>query len=112
MPDDTLGQRAADRVASAFGSWRFIWIQTAFVVVWMALNVIGIIGRWDEYPFILLNLLFSTQAAYAAPLILLSQNRAAERDRERAEQDLAADTETLGLVRAIASRLDVTAAKQ
>jgi uncharacterized membrane protein len=107
MPDGTLGQRAADRVAAAFGSWRFIWIQTAFVIVWMALNVIGIIGRWDEYPFILLNLLFSTQAAYAAPLILLSQNRSAERDRERAEQDLATDTETLRLVRGIAGHLGI-----
>ncbi|MFB7907657.1 DUF1003 domain-containing protein [Kitasatospora sp. NPDC056076] len=107
MPDGTLGQRAADRVASAFGSWRFIWIQTLFVAIWMTLNVVGLMRHWDEYPFILLNLLFSTQAAYAAPLILLSQNRSAERDRERAEQDLATDTETLGLVRGIAAHLGV-----
>ncbi|MEV7599880.1 DUF1003 domain-containing protein [Kitasatospora sp. NPDC089797] len=112
MPGDTLGQRAADRVASAFGSWRFIWIQTLFVAAWMAANIIGLAYRWDPYPFILLNLVFSTQAAYAAPLILLSQNRGAERDRERAEQDLATDTETLGIVRAMADHLGVTPAKR
>jgi uncharacterized membrane protein len=58
-------------------------------VIWIAANVVGILRAWDPYPFILLNLLFSTQAAYAAPLILLSQNRQAERDRVKAEHDYA-----------------------
>jgi uncharacterized membrane protein len=70
-----------------FGSWRFIIIQTGIVAVWIAVNLIAVIYRWDPYPFILLNLLFSTQAAYAAPLILLSQNRQADTDRVKAEHD-------------------------
>jgi uncharacterized membrane protein len=70
-----------------FGSWRFIIIQTGIVAVWIALNLVAVIYRWDPYPFILLNLLFSTQAAYAAPLILLSQNRQADTDPVKAEHD-------------------------
>ena len=65
----TSGQRLADAVTAVFGSWRFIIIQTGIVAVWIALNLIAVIYRWDPYPFILLNLVFSTQAAYAAPLI-------------------------------------------
>ena len=73
--DRSVGQRLADSVTAVFGSWRFIIIQTCIVAVWIAVNIIAVFYRWDPYPFILLNLLFSTQAAYAAPLILLSQNR-------------------------------------
>jgi len=83
----TFGNRLADIVASFMGSWKFIIIQTTFVAIWMLLNVVGYINHWDAYPFILLNLLFSTQAAYAAPIIMMSQNRQAERDRERAEHN-------------------------
>ena len=83
----TAGQRVADSVTGVFGSWRFIIIQTAIVMAWIAANAIAVIYRWDPYPFILLNLLFSTQAAYAAPLILLSQNRQADTDRVKAEHD-------------------------
>ena len=83
----TFGSRLADSVASNMGSWRFIIIQTVIVGIWMALNVIGYISHWDEYPFILLNLLFSTQAAYAAPIIMMAQNRQNQRDRIHAEED-------------------------
>jgi len=69
----TFGGRIADAVANGMGSWRFIIIQTILVVFWMGLNFIGLIYHWDPYPFILLNLLFSTQAAYAAPIIMMSQ---------------------------------------
>lgn len=69
------------------GSWRFIIIQTAFVIVWMSLNVIGLVNHWDAYPYILLNLIFSTQAAYAAPIIMMAQNRQNQRDRMHAEED-------------------------
>jgi len=69
------------------GSWRFIIIQSIFVVIWMALNVIGFIYHLDAYPFILLNLIFSTQAAYAAPIIMMSQNRQSQRDRIQAQED-------------------------
>lgn len=82
-----FGQRLADSVANGMGSWRFIIIQSILVVLWMGLNVIGFIAHWDVYPFILLNLLFSTQAAYAAPIIMMAQNRQNERDRHQAQAD-------------------------
>ena len=83
----TYGQRVADAVAKGMGSWGFIISQTIFVIIWMTLNVIGFIRHWDVYPFILLNLIFSTQAAYAAPIIMMSQNRQSERDRVQAQED-------------------------
>jgi len=83
----TFGQRLADKVATGMGSWRFIIIQTITVAVWMTLNIVGIISHWDPYPFILLNLLFSTQAAYAAPIIMMAQNRQNDRDRVQANAD-------------------------
>jgi uncharacterized membrane protein len=73
----------AERFARFFGTPRFIIGQTIIVAVWIAFNAIAITDRWDPYPFILLNLAFSTQAAYAAPLILLAQTRQAERDKVR-----------------------------
>jgi uncharacterized membrane protein len=75
-----FGARVADAVTGFLGSWRFIILQTVIVVAWIALNV-ALLFHFDPYPFILLNLAFSTQAAYAAPLILLAGNRAARRDR-------------------------------
>lgn len=83
----TRGERLADRVIRVFGSWRFIVVQTVAVAAWVAVNLLVLTRHWDPYPFILLNLLFSTQAAYAAPLILLSQNRQADSDRIKAEHD-------------------------
>jgi uncharacterized membrane protein len=83
----TRSEQLADRVTAVFGSWKFIIVQTAIVAMWIALNLLLLIHHWDPYPFILLNLVFSTQAAYAAPLILLSQNRQADTDRIRAEDD-------------------------
>ncbi|MBK7852520.1 MAG: DUF1003 domain-containing protein [Bacteroidetes bacterium] len=82
-----FGQRLADKVANGMGSWKFIIIQTILVILWMTLNMIGFVYHWDVYPFILLNLLFSTQAAYAAPIIMMSQNRQNERDRVQAQAD-------------------------
>jgi uncharacterized membrane protein len=69
------------------GSWKFIIWQTVVVIIWMTLNIIGFIRHWDPYPFILLNLIFSTQAAYAAPIIMMSQNRQSARDRIQAQDD-------------------------
>src|SRR5476651_582592 len=83
----TFGQRLADSVATGMGSWRFIIIQTVIVAIWMILNVVAFVAHWDVYPFILLNLLFSTQAAYAAPIIMMAQNRQSERDRTQADAD-------------------------
>jgi uncharacterized membrane protein len=78
--DAPLGARVADAVTGFLGSWRFIFIQSLIVLIWIAGNV-WLVFHFDPYPFILLNLAFSTQAAYAAPLILLAGNRAALRDR-------------------------------
>ena len=83
----SFGGRIADSVAKGMGSWNFIIIQTVLVILWMALNLVGFIYHWDVYPFILLNLVFSTQAAYAAPIIMMSQNRQNDRDRMHAEED-------------------------
>jgi uncharacterized membrane protein len=83
----TFGERVADKVATKMGSWSFIIVQSIIVIIWMTLNIIGIINHWDPYPFILLNLLFSTQAAYAAPIIMMAQNRQSDRDREQANED-------------------------
>lgn len=83
----TYGQRIADAVANGMGSWTFIIWQTVFVIAWMTVNVIGYFRHWDVYPFILLNLIFSTQAAYAAPIIMMAQNRQSERDRLQAQED-------------------------
>ena len=75
--------RFAERLARFLGTGRYLAVQTVIVIVWIILNGFGIIQHWDPYPFILLNLAFSTQAAYAAPLILLAQNRQADRDQGR-----------------------------
>ncbi len=79
--------RLAERMARFLGTGRYLAAQTMFVVVWIILNGVAITNAWDPYPFILLNLAFSTQAAYAAPLILLAQNRQADRDRSETERD-------------------------
>ena len=79
--------RVAEGVARFLGTGRYLVGQSVFVVIWIALNTVGIVRHWDPYPFILLNLAFSTQAAYAAPLILLAQNRQDYRDRATVERD-------------------------
>jgi len=83
----TRGQRMADAVASTIGSWRFILIQSTAIVFWIGGNVWFGANSWDPYPFILLNLLLSFQAAYTAPAIMMSQNRQSELDRRQAQND-------------------------
>ena len=86
----TRGQRAADRLTKIAGSWSFIIGFLIFLVLWMMTNVIWLeYQSWDPYPFILLNLVLSSFAAFQAPIILMSQNRENERDRQRAEYDYA-----------------------
>ena len=93
--------RFAERLARFLGTGKFLFWQTFFVILWIGLNLFAVALRWDPYPFILLNLAFSTQAAYAAPLILLAQNRQDDRDRVSLEEDRSraaqtkADTEFL-----------------
>ena len=111
----TFSQRAADRAAAFVGSWAFIGWQTTVILVWIGANVWMLSDHgWDPYPFILLNLAFSTQAAYAAPILQLAANRSAERDRLKAENDYAVNREALTLLKenastvsAIARHLDV-----
>lgn len=83
----TLGQRVADTVARTLGSWRFIIAQSCIISAWILFNTISSRGTWDPYPFILLNLFLSLQAAYAAPVIMMSQNRISEKDRLEAHND-------------------------
>jgi len=109
---DTLGfgSRLADSVAKGMGSWKFIIIQTILVLLWMGLNLVGYFYHWDVYPFILLNLVFSTQAAYAAPIIMMSQNRQSERDRMQAQADYQTNIEAKQEIEAltlIINKLDI-----
>jgi uncharacterized membrane protein len=90
---DAFG-RVSEGVARFLGTGRYLVGQSVFVVIWIALNTIGLVRHWDPYPFILLNLAFSTQAAYAAPLILLAQNRQDDRDRSIIERDREVATRT------------------
>jgi len=89
LEKQSAGDRIADRVASLIGSWAFIIGQTVVMAVWIVVNTLALFGviRFDEYPFVFLNLFMSAEAAFATPLILMSQNRSAERDREHAQHD-------------------------
>jgi len=83
----TLGQKAADKLTSFAGSWTFIFLVLLFLVIWIIVNVLMLVYKWDPYPFILLNLILSCLAAIQAPIILMSQNRESQRDRLRSEYD-------------------------
>ena len=83
----TPGAMLADRVAETVGSWRFIIIQSVLLGIWIILNMMAFINHWDPYPFISLNLVLSFQAAYAAPIIMMSQKRQEAKDRLRSEND-------------------------
>jgi uncharacterized membrane protein len=102
----TFGQRIADGVASRMGSWTFIIVQSAILCVWIVLNCIAWIKQWDPYPFILLNLALSFQSAYAAPIIMMSQNRASDKDRLAAEIDHQVNVKAEIKTGQIISRLD------
>jgi uncharacterized membrane protein len=87
QPQESTGAIVSDAVTSVVGSWRFIIIQSILLVIWMVLNTIALMRHWDPYPFILLNLVLSFQAAYTAPIIMMSQNRQAVLDRGAAKND-------------------------
>ena len=86
-----IGQIASDKITRAVGSWRFIIIQSILLVIWIILNVTAWVNHWDPYPFIFLNLALSFQAAYTAPIILMSENREQDRERRKTATDLATD---------------------
>lgn len=102
----TFGQKAADTLTKWAGSWTFIITLAALLVLWMAANVVAAVAHWDPYPFILLNLLLSSMAAFQAPIILMSQNRTAERDRAKAAQDFAVDRKAESEIRDIQADLE------
>lgn len=108
----TLGERIADSAAAGIGSWRFLIIQTIAVLLWLGFNIFGFINRWDPYPFILLNLLFSVQAAYTGPVLLLAGNRQAQKDRltleHAAEEADKADRQNVEILKAIEKNTELT----
>ncbi|MGA7912787.1 MAG: DUF1003 domain-containing protein [Candidatus Dormiibacterota bacterium] len=108
----TLGERIADKAAAGIGSWTFLIIQTIAVLCWLSLNVIGLTHHWDPFPFILLNLLFSVQAAYTGPVLLLAGNRQAQKDRltleHAAEEADKADVQNVEILKAIERNTEVT----
>lgn len=102
----TSGQRAADSVANLVGSWRFIIVQSVLLVIWVILNVTGFVFKWDPYPFILMNLVLSTQAAFTAPIIMMSQNRQADKDRLESHHDYEVNLKSEQEIRAILEQLE------
>jgi uncharacterized membrane protein len=102
----SLGQRAADRVAATMGSWTFIIIQSVFLTGWLAINALAWARHWDPYPFILMNLLLSLQAAYAAPIIMMSQHRQSSRDRIEAHNDFLINLKAEEEIRVILEHLE------
>jgi len=103
----TPGQRVADSVAATMGSWRFILIQTALLIVWVGLNVTAYVQRWDPYPFILLNLFLSMLAAIQAPVIMMSQNRQDTKDRLRSELDFDVNRRAESEIQALSRKLNL-----
>jgi uncharacterized membrane protein len=104
----TFGEKAADKLASWAGSWTFILSFLAFLIVWMFVNTYWIIFHkvWDPYPFILLNLVLSCLAAIQAPIILMSQNRQAQKDRLRTEYDYQVDRKSQKMIKEIQKQID------
>jgi CRP/FNR family transcriptional regulator, cyclic AMP receptor protein len=102
----TLGQRVADKVADTIGSWPFIIIQSMILIIWIILNVTAWVHHWDIYPFILLNLMLSFQAAYAGPVIMMSQNRQSSKDRLAAEIDHQVNTKAELEINNLMRRMD------
>jgi uncharacterized membrane protein len=109
----TAGEKLADKVATFGGSWKFIIIFTVFLVIWMMINVIALSNKgFDPYPFILLNLILSSIAALQAPVIMMSQNRKEERDRERAEDDYMVNLKSEIEIRHLHEKIDLLITEQ
>ena len=101
----SLSQRASDAVAKTVGSWKFIIIQSVLLSIWVVVNVLAIVQQWDPYPFILMNLVLLLQAAYTAPIIMMSQNRQAAHDRIEAHEDFLINQKAEEEIRAILDHL-------
>jgi uncharacterized membrane protein len=107
LADDRLtpAERIADGVANTVGSWRFIIVQSTILLCWIVLNATAFVRHWDPFPFILLNLALSFQAAYSAPFIMMSQNRQAAKDRLRADEDFHLNVKAEAEIARIQARL-------
>lgn len=112
IDEATFGERLADKVATVIGSWPFLIIQTVLILIWIILNVVGFINHWDPYPFILLNLCFSLQAAYTGPILLVAGNRQSQLDRLRlehtAEVEEASEKITIEILKEIETNTEAT----
>ena len=108
----TIGQRAADAIAKFAGSWAFIFAFTGVLILWMVINTLLAVKAFDPFPFILLNLVLSCVAAIQAPLIMMSQNRQEEKDRQRAENDYKVNRKTEIMVEDLYDKMNVMLAKQ
>lgn len=108
----TFGEKLADKIATGIGSWTFLIVQSFAVLTWLVLNIYGFVHRWDPFPFILLNLLFSVQAAYTGPVLLLAGNRQSQKDRltlEHAAYEAdKADEQNVEILKAIENNTEVT----
>jgi uncharacterized membrane protein len=108
----SFGEMLADKISAGIGSWTFLIVQTFAVICWLTLNIIGFMRHWDPFPFILLNLLFSVQAAYTGPVLLLAGNRQAQKDRltlEHAAYEAdKADEQNVEILKAIEKNTEVT----
>lgn len=102
-----FGERAADRLTDIVGSWPFVIGQAVFLGLWFMLNTVAWCFHWDGYPFILANLFMSAEAAFTGPIIMMSQNRSAEADREILHKDFLSDSRTEQLVTRIAEHLGI-----
>jgi uncharacterized membrane protein len=102
----TLGARVADRFAAVIGSWRFIIAQSVLLALWITANIIGWMHHWDPYPFILLNLALSFQAAYAGPILMMSQNRQSDKDRLAAQHDYEVNVRAEAEIHALMDHLE------
>lgn len=102
----SFGEKASDSISKWAGSWTFILSFIGFLIVWMTVNAYAIINTWDPYPFILLNLVLSSLAAFQAPIILMSQNRSAKKDRQRMEYDYAVNRKAEHGIEAIQKKLN------
>ncbi len=101
-----FSERAADKLAEVMGSWKFVIAQSAFLGSWFLVNVYEGAGGFDPFPFILANLVMSAQAAFATPILLMSQNRAAAADRRTLHEDVKLDAETLERIKRIEEKID------
>src|ERR1700682_1186665 len=108
----TFGEMLADKISAGIGSWTFLIVQSFLVALWLTLNIVGFMSHWDPFPFILLNLLFSVQAAYTGPVLLLAGNRQSQKDRltlEHAAYEAdKADEQNVEILKAIQHNTEVT----